>query len=107
MRDNIAVCSHKHTSGYTVLKDPDSGMIGHGIQVASYKIYDRFAKDRGFRDEHISPCAVTVLNPEAEHEADVVQVFWNPETAAEYLTWLRGRKGKPERKPAKDFRSKK
>ncbi len=92
VRDHIAVCGHKHTSGYTLLKDPDTGIIGHGIQVASYKIYDRYAKEHGFRDQHISPCAVTILNPEAEHEADLVQVFWNPATAADYLTWLRGRK---------------
>lgn len=92
VRDHIAIAGHKHTSGYSVLKDPESGHIGHAIQIASYKIYDRYAKEHGFRDQHISPCAVTVLNPEAQHEADVVQVFWNPQTAADYLTWLRGRK---------------
>jgi hypothetical protein len=70
VRDHIAICGHKHTSGYTVLKDPDTGIVGHGIQVGSYKVYDRYAKEHGFRDQHISPCAVTVICPEAEHEAD-------------------------------------
>jgi hypothetical protein len=93
VRDHIAVCGHKHTSGYGVLKDPDTGMVGHAIQVAAYKIIDRYAREGGFRDQHISPCAVTVINPLATHEANVVQLFWEPEIAADYLTFLRRREG--------------
>jgi hypothetical protein len=90
-RDHISICGHKHVSGYGVLKDPNTGTICHAIQVASYKVFDRYAKERGFRDQHISPCAVTVINPEAD-EAGLVHVFWDAEEAAEYLTWLRSRK---------------
>lgn len=89
-RDHISICGHKHVSGYGVLKDPNTGTICHAIQVASYKVFDRYAKEKGFRDQHISPCAVTVINPEGT-EAGLVQLFWEPEEAAEYLTWLRRR----------------
>ncbi len=91
VRDHIAICGHKHTSGYNTLKDPATGIIGHAVQVASYKIHDRYQKEAGFKDQHISPCAVTILDPEAEDEADVVQHFWRPERAAFYLTCLRER----------------
>jgi hypothetical protein len=92
VRDHILVNGHKHVSGYGVVKDPHSGIVSHCLQVASYKLFDRYAREKGFRDQHISPCAVTVIDPEAT-EASKVQVFWEPEPAAEYLTWLRKHRG--------------
>jgi hypothetical protein len=92
-RDHVMVCGHKHVSGYMPIKDPSSGIIGHCIQVASYKRLDRYAQERGFRDQMISPCAVTVIDPDAS-EAELVHVFWEPAAAADYLTWLRQRQRK-------------
>jgi hypothetical protein len=89
--DHILVNGHKHISGYGVIKDGVSGIVSHCIQVASYKIFDRYAKEKGFRDQMISPCAVTVIDPEAS-EASLIQPFWEPEPAAEYLTWLRAKR---------------
>lgn len=89
--DHVLVCGHKHTSGYTVVKDPMNGILSHCIQVASYKIYDAFAKTNGFPDQHISPHAVTVINPYADKERNLVQFFWDIDVAADYLTWLRGK----------------
>lgn len=86
--DHIMVNGHKHVSGYGVIKDGATGIVSHCIQVASYKLYDRYAREKGFRDQHISPCAVTIIDPDAT-EAGLVQVHWEPEQAAEYLTWLR------------------
>lgn len=87
--DDIYVCGHKHTSGYMPIKSPD-GRLCHAIQVASYKVYDRYAREKGFRDQAISPCAVTVINPDAEHPADLIQVFWTAKSGADYLNFLRG-----------------
>jgi hypothetical protein len=62
----------------------------HTIKVASYKVYDRYARDKGFRDNALSPCAVTVINPRlAPTHPDMVKVFWEPEEGANYLTYLR------------------
>jgi hypothetical protein len=92
-RDHIFVAGHKHESAYSVIKDPQHGITMHAIKVASYKIYDRYAKERGFRDNALSPCVVTVINPNLpETHPDMVKVFWEPEVAAEYLTWLRARR---------------
>jgi len=88
VKDHVLVNGHKHVSGYGVIKDGNSGLIAHCIQVASYKVHDRYARERGFRDQHISPCAVTIIDPDAS-EASLVQMFWEPEHASEYLTWLR------------------
>ena len=93
LHDHINVNGHKHASGYGVIKDPLTGTISHCLQIASYKVYDTYAKERGFRDQHISPCAVTVIDPETPYESELVHVFWEPETAAEYLTWLRKKRG--------------
>ncbi|MHC4647858.1 MAG: metallophosphoesterase family protein [Planctomycetota bacterium] len=64
-RDDILIAGHKHVSGYNVIKDPETGKVCHAIRVASYKAYDRFAREKGFRDQAISPCCLTVIDPAA------------------------------------------
>jgi hypothetical protein len=88
-RDEIMICGHKHKSGYNILKAPE-GTVGHAIQIASYKRYDRYQKDKGFKDQTLSPSCLTVIDPEAADPVDRVQLFWNPERGAAYLKWLRG-----------------
>ena len=91
-RDHIYVAGHKHESAYSVLKDPINGIAMHALKVASYKIYDRYAQEKGFRDNALSPCAVTVINPGLpETHPDMVKIFWEPEEGAAYLGWLRSR----------------
>ena len=89
-RDHIYVAGHKHESAYSVLKDPISGITMHAIKVASYKVYDRFAKDKGFRDNALSPCVLTTINPllPPDHP-DSIKVWWEPEEGADYLGFLR------------------
>lgn len=92
VRDHLAICGHKHVSGYGVMKDPDSGIAMHALQISSYKLYDRYAKEKGFRDQTISPCAVTVIDPYLpQTHPDLVKVFWDAEEGAEYLTYKRQR----------------
>lgn len=92
VRDHVAICGHRHKSGYNVIKDPDSGITSHAIQVASYKIYDRYARSKGFRDQTLSPCCVTVVDtnlPDAH--PDMIKVFWDADEGAEFLKWKRKR----------------
>ena len=92
-RDHIYVAGHKHESAYSVLKDPINGITMHAMKVASYKVYDRYAKERGFRDNAFSPCAVTIINPDLpDQHPDMIKVFWEPEEGARYLTYLRKKK---------------
>jgi hypothetical protein len=91
-RDHIYVAGHKHESAYSVLKDAISGITMHACKVASYKVYDRYAKDRGFRDNALSPCVLTTINPDLPPEhPDLVKVWWDPQEGADYLTYLRRR----------------
>ena len=95
VRDHLAIAGHKHESAYGVLKDPDSGVTMHAVKVASYKIWDRYAKTRGFRDQTLSPCALTVIDPrKPETHPDLLKVFWDPFEGADYLGWLRSRQAK-------------
>ena len=95
VRDHVLVAGHLHSSAYGVLRDPDAGFSIHAIRVASYKRYDRYAMEKGLRDMHLSPCAVTVIDPRLpEQHPDLVKVFWAPEEGAAYLTWLRQRSRK-------------
>ncbi len=92
-RDHIMISGHKHTSGYGVLKDPSTGKVCHAIQVASYKIYDSYAKERGFRDQSLSPACMTVINPDLPQDhPDMVKVFWCPFEGADFVKWKRKKK---------------
>jgi biotin operon repressor len=90
VRDHVAICGHKHESAMGVLKCPATGIVMHAIRVASYKVFDRFAMEKGFRDQNISPCAVTVIDPNLpEQHPDFVKVWWDPAPAVEWLNWKR------------------
>jgi hypothetical protein len=92
-RDHIVTCGHRHVSGHMLLKDPATGLLSHGIQVASYKVYDEHAEARGFRDQKIFECPVTIIQPQyADDDRRFITFLTDPEDAAEYLTWLRSRK---------------
>jgi len=93
VRDHIASCGHKHISGHAVIKDPETGITCHALQVASYKKFDRFAKERGFRDQTLSPCALTTINTRLPPtHPDLVKVWWEPEEGADFLGFLRRQK---------------
>jgi hypothetical protein len=92
-RDHLYVAGHKHESAYSVLKDPINNIAMHALKVSSYKVYDRFAKERGFRDNTLSPCALAVINPDLPPEhPDLVKIWWDPEEGADYLRRLRSRR---------------
>jgi hypothetical protein len=89
-RDHIAIAGHKHESAYGVVKDPDSGITMHAIKVASYKIFDRYQKERGFRDMTLSPCVLTLIDPALPPtHPDLVKVFWDADEGVEFLKWKR------------------
>lgn len=96
-RDHILLNGHRHTSGYGLIKDPMTGLISHCIQVASYKVYDRYAQELGLVDRHISPSVLCVIDPEAA-EVGRVTVFFDVDAGVDFLRWKRERKGKPGRR---------
>ncbi|MFN7340326.1 MAG: hypothetical protein ACK5VI_04495, partial [Opitutia bacterium] len=93
VRDHINVAGHRHISGLGAIKDPETGRICHAVQVASYKVIDRYALEKGFRDQRLGPAAFTTIDPSLpDTHPDMVKVFWDPAAGVDYLTWLRSRK---------------
>lgn len=87
--DNILVGGHRHASGYNIVKDPNSKRLSHCLQICAYEEYSTYANRKGFRDQRISPCVVTTINPDATRETQLVKVDHDLEDAARYLTYLR------------------
>lgn len=93
VRDHILIAGHQHESAYGILKDPDSGIAMHSIRVASYKVYDRYAREHGFRDQHLGPACLTVIDVRLPPDhPDLVHVFWDPLEGADFLAFTRKRK---------------
>ncbi len=89
--DEILVCGHKHVSGYMLIKQA-SERISHCVQIASYKVMDRYAEEHGFEDKHISPGVMFVIDPHATEEAGFVTTFFNTDKGVEFLKFLRAKK---------------
>ncbi len=91
-RDHLLTCGHTHQSGYQVLKDPSTGLLSHALRIGSYKTFDRYAEEKGLPNQCFTVCPVTVIDTRwADDDPRLIQVFFDPEPAAEYLTWLRGK----------------
>jgi hypothetical protein len=95
-RDHILTCGHTHTSGYQVLRDPATGLISHAIRVGSYKAFDRYAEEKGLPDQCIFVAPTTIIDPQyADDDVRLVTTIFDPEHAADYLTWLRAKRKAP------------
>lgn len=75
VRDHINIAGHKHISGYGYVKDPTTGAVCHSWLVAGYKIFDRYALEKGFRDQRVSPGVFTIVHPD------------RPNTHPDFITW--------------------
>lgn len=92
-RDHILTCGHTHVSGYQVLRDPATGLISHALRVGSYKTFDRYADEKGLPDQTIFVAPVTIIDPQyPDNDPRLITTIFDPEEAAAYLTWKRGRK---------------
>jgi len=93
-RDHVLCCGHTHVSGYQVVKDPATGLISHALRVASYKTHDRYADEKGLPNQNIFVAPVTIVQPQfADDDVRLITTIFDPETAADFLTFLRKRKG--------------
>lgn len=89
-RDHILTCGHKHTSGLMHLKCPATGLLSWALRVGSYKIFDRYAEERGLPDQSAFRCPVTIIDPRYEdNDPRLISIFLDPEQGAEYLSFLR------------------
>jgi hypothetical protein len=92
-RDHILVCGHTHVSGHNVLRDPATGLISHALRVGSYKTFDRYAEEKGLPNQTFFVAPVVIIRPQfADDDNRLLTVLYDPDTAAEFLKWLRKRK---------------
>ena len=91
-KDHVLTCGHTHVSGYQVIKDPASGLVSHALQVASFKIMDNYADKLGLDNKNIFNCPVTIIDPRYDDDDNrLITTIFNPETASEYLKYLRSK----------------
>jgi hypothetical protein len=65
-------------------------LISHALQVASFKIYDRYAEKLGLDDRNIFNCPITVIDPRYDDDDNrLITTIFNPLEGAEYLNWKR------------------
>lgn len=92
-RDHVLTAGHTHVSGIQVVRDPMSGLISHCLRIGSYKRLDRFADERGLPNQTFTVCPVVVVRPQyGDDDNRLLTTFFEPETAALFLQWLRRRK---------------
>lgn len=90
VRDNILLGGHTHISGEGREIDPLSGKISHCFQVASFKLADDYADTLGLLEGHMSPALALIVDPRrADSDPQMVQHFYDPEAASDYLAFLR------------------
>ena len=90
VRDDILLGGDLHISGDTVEKDPMTGKLTYCYQVASFKLVDDYADDKGFLDRHVSPAVALVVDPALPlNNPDRIRHFYTPEKAVQYLEMLR------------------
>ena len=91
-RDHVALAGHTHVSGYNIVRDPERGRICHAIRVASYKVFDRYARERGFREQSWGPACLLTFDPALpDTHPDAIKPWWCPEEGAAFLAWKRKR----------------
>lgn len=91
-RDHILVQGHTHSSGYTILKEEQSGLLGHIFLVSGYKEIDRYAVEGDFEDKTFANGVFIVIDPSKnESDPDMIKHFWSAEDGNKYLQWLRTR----------------
>lgn len=85
---DILANGHTHVSGYGQTKCQMTGRVSHALQLSAYKEYDKFAKEKGFRDQNMFNNAVAIIDPTREG-IDRVRIRFNVQDAARELVWLR------------------
>lgn len=94
VRDTILLGGHTHVSGEGIEKCPITGRYSFVFQVASFKTIDDYADTLGLLDRHTAPGVALVIDPRrTDNDPELVKHFYDPEPAADFLTFLRRKKG--------------
>lgn len=90
-RDHILACGHRHSSGYMPIwhNDPEPRLC-HGFRLGTYKDFDKFAREKGFKESNWARAMVAVVDPAYAHDpVRFIKPCYSVEEGADYLTWRR------------------
>lgn len=87
-KDHVYVSGHRHSDAASMIPQSD-GTCSWSFMVSGYKVIDEYAEAGGFTEQRANPSVTIVINPNAPTEAELVKPFWDAQTAADYLKWLR------------------
>ena len=89
-KSDLIIQGHLHSTGYGLVKDVETGATCHCVAVGTYKMFDDYRESQGFRDNNISPCVVTIINPYLAYaHPDKLKIFYDPSEGVDYLNYLR------------------
>lgn len=99
LKDDILVCGDWHHTGYQPIWYNEGGkgfanggpILCHAIRVGTYKVYDSFAVECGFKYENWAPNIVAIVDPYATDPKDKVKIEFSTEAGADRLTWMRNK----------------
>jgi len=83
----VIVGGHIHQGARTTIRNGVTGQISECIRLGAFKKHDEYADMKGFDEDSIGPACLVTVDP----RTDSVQVFWEVDEGARYLTWLRER----------------
>jgi len=90
-RDHIMACGHRHQSGYMPIWHNDPARLCHGFRVGTYKDFDKYADEKGFKHENWARSMVAIVDPEyAGDPVRFIRPCFSIAEGADYLRWRRG-----------------
>lgn len=86
----IYICGHLHDAAYQHGFHPDKRMW-HAVRMASYKKVDEYVDELGLEPSPGYECPVSIIDPYATEEVNLIRWEWTPDAGADRLKWLRNK----------------
>lgn len=68
-RDHMLACGDRHHAGYSpVWHNHPEPMLCHAMRVGTYKDFDHYAKEKGFKEENWARSMVAIIDPRFAHD---------------------------------------
>lgn len=90
-RDHILACGDRHHSGYSPVyhNDPDRRLC-HGFRVGTYKDFDHYAREKGFKEENWARSMMAIIDPDfAGDPVRFITPCFSLTQGLEFLAWRR------------------
>jgi hypothetical protein len=86
---DLIACGHKHTDAYTAVYNQHAKKLTHCCQVGSYKVYDKYAKERGFKFHNYAMAQAVVVDPTKSEDPTAFGTYFpNIASAVEFAKTL-------------------